>query len=166
MTSGSTVFISDVIDRLYKQIITAGTYKAQSIKIAEAAKVIENSQRDLNIALTNEIAIICDKLGIDTNSVLDAAATKWNFTKFVTGLVGGHCIGVDPYYLTFKAEELGYRPEVLLAGRALNDRMSAYLASKIISIMRRDAIMIVDSKVLVMGATFKENCRIPETAKY
>ena len=161
VTSGSTVFIRDVIDRLYKQIITAGTYKAESIKIAEAAKVIENSQRDLNIALTNEIAIICDKLGIDTNSVLNAAATKWNFTKFVPGLVGGHCIGVDPYYLTFKAEELGYRPEVLLAGRALNDRMSGYLASKIISIMRRDAIVIVDSKVLVMGATFKENC--PDT---
>lgn len=161
VTSGSTAFISNVIDRLYKQIITAGTHKAQSIKIAEAAKVIENSQRDLNIALTNEISIICDKLGIDTHSVLDAAATKWNFTKYAPGLVGGHCIGVDPYYLTFKAEELGYRPEVLLAGRALNDRMSAYLASKIMSVMKREALGIAGSKVLVMGATFKENC--PDT---
>ena len=161
VTSGSTVFISEVIDRLYKQIVTAGTHKAQSIKIAEAAKVIENSQRDLNIALTNEIAIICDKLGIDTHSVLNAAATKWNFTKYVPGLVGGHCIGVDPYYLTFKAEELGYSPQVLLAGRALNDRMSDYLASKIISIMECGSIVIAESKVLVMGATFKENC--PDT---
>jgi UDP-N-acetyl-D-galactosamine dehydrogenase len=158
VTSGSTEYISEIVDRLYRQIITAGTYRAKSIKVAEAAKVIENTQRDLNIALINEISIICNKLDIDTHAVLDAAATKWNFVKYTPGLVGGHCIGVDPYYLTYKAEQLDYCPEVILAGRALNDRMPNYIADRILEMMACDGIVAARSKVLVMGAAFKENC--------
>ena len=158
VTSGSTPIIANEIDELYQQIIPAGTYKAESIKIAEAAKVIENTQRDLNIALINEFSVVFNKLGIDTESVLNAARTKWNFLPFQPGLVGGHCIGVDPYYLTHKSIEMGYMPEVILAGRRLNDEMGSYIASRVTELMVSKCIDIADSNVLVMGLTFKENC--------
>ncbi|HBA64670.1 MAG TPA: Vi polysaccharide biosynthesis UDP-N-acetylglucosamine C-6 dehydrogenase TviB [Methylococcaceae bacterium] len=158
VTSGSTPEIADRIDRLYQSIITAGTHKASSIKVAEAAKVIENTQRDLNIALINELAIIFNKLGIDTEEVLLAAGTKWNFLPFRPGLVGGHCIGVDPYYLTHKAQAIGYNPEVILSGRRINDGMGEYVVSQLIKLMLQKRIHIKDSDVLIMGLTFKENC--------
>ncbi len=158
VTSGSTPEIANQVDELYKSIITAGTHKASSIKVAEAAKVIENSQRDLNIAFVNELALIFDKLGIDTHDVLEAAGTKWNFLPFKPGLVGGHCIGVDPYYLTHKAESIGYRPEVILAGRRINDNMGSYVASTVVKMMIQKGIAIKGERVLVLGITFKENC--------
>jgi UDP-N-acetyl-D-glucosamine/UDP-N-acetyl-D-galactosamine dehydrogenase len=158
VTSGSTPEIADKVDALYKSIITAGTHKASSIKVAEAAKVIENTQRDLNIALINELAMIFNRMGIDTLDVLEAAGTKWNFLPFRPGLVGGHCIGVDPYYLTHKAQEIGYHPEVILAGRKTNDGMGRYVASEMIKAMLDKCIQIKGSRVLVMGLTFKENC--------
>ena len=158
VTSGSTPEIADIVDNLYKSIITAGTHKASSIKVAEAAKVIENTQRDLNIALMNELAIIFERLGIDTLEVLKAAGTKWNFLPFRPGLVGGHCIGVDPYYLTHKAEMLGYHPKVILAGRRINDGMSAYVAQQTIKQMIGNGTNIKGAKVIVLGLTFKENC--------
>ncbi len=158
VTSGSTPEIAEFIDDLYASIITAGTFKASSIKVAEAAKVIENSQRDINIAFVNELSVIFNRLGIDTHEVLEAAGTKWNFLPFKPGLVGGHCIGVDPYYLTQKAQEVGYNPEIILAGRRLNDRMSAYVASMVIKEMIKKEHRISDSKILVLGLTFKENC--------
>lgn len=168
VTSGSAPEAASFINSLYQKIIKAGTHMAPSIKVAEAAKVIENTQRDLNIALINELAIIFNKMQIDTQSVLEAASTKWNFLPFKPGLVGGHCIGVDPYYLTHKAQAIGYRPEIILAGRSLNDGMSAYVVSQAISAMQRLNIGIAGSRVLVMGLAFKENCpdirnsRIPE----
>jgi UDP-N-acetyl-D-glucosamine/UDP-N-acetyl-D-galactosamine dehydrogenase len=158
VVSGSTPEIADKVDHLYKKIITAGTYRASSIKVAEAAKVIENAQRDINIAFVNELALIFDKMGIDTHEVLEAAATKWNFLPFKPGLVGGHCIGVDPYYLTYKAESLGYHPEVILAGRRINDNMGAHIASNIIKLMAQHQLPVYGSDVLVLGITFKENC--------
>ena len=158
VTSGSTEKISNLVDDLYKGIITAGTHKADSIKVAEAAKVIENTQRDLNIALINELAVIFNQLDIDTEAVLEAAGTKWNFLPFKPGLVGGHCIGVDPYYLTHKAQSIGYDPKVILAGRRLNDSMGKYVVDKLIKEMEDKDIEINSSKVLVMGLTFKENC--------
>ncbi len=158
VTSGSTVEIAKKVDDLYQKIITAGTYKASSIKVAEAAKVIENSQRDLNIAFVNELALIFDKVGIDTLEVLEAAGTKWNFLPFKPGLVGGHCIGVDPYYLTYKAESLGYNPQVILAGRRINDNMGMYIANKVIKLMANQGNPIKDSNILILGITFKENC--------
>jgi len=158
VTSGSTPEIADEIDNLYKEIISAGTFKASSIKVAEAAKVIENTQRDVNIALINELSLIFNKLGIDTESVLEAAGTKWNFLPFKPGLVGGHCIGVDPYYLTHKAIEVGYNPEMILAGRKLNDNMGRYIADQVSNLMNKNHIEIYDSNVLIMGFTFKENC--------
>lgn len=158
VTSGSTPYIADLVDALYRQIITAGTHRAESIKIAEAAKVIENTQRDLNIALINELAIIFNKMGIDTKSVLDAASSKWNFLPFKPGLVGGHCIGVDPYYLTFKAEEMGYQPEIILAGRRLNNHMSTYVAELFLQKMAENNIELSTAKILILGLTFKENC--------
>ena len=158
VTSGSTPAVAALIDALYAQIITAGTYQAESIKVAEAAKVIENTQRDLNIALINELAIIFNRMGIDTEAVLKAAGTKWNFLPFRPGLVGGHCIGVDPYYLTHKAEAIGYRPEIILAGRRLNDGMGAYVASQLVKAMIRRRIHVDGARVLVMGLAFKENC--------
>ena len=158
VTSGSTPEIADFVDDLYASIITAGTHKASSIKVAEAAKVIENTQRDLNIALVNELAIIFNKLGIDTLEVLEAAGTKWNFLPFRPGLVGGHCISVDPYYLTFKAQAIGYNPEVILAGRRINDNMGAYVTGNVIKLMTRHRIHVVDSNILILGLTFKENC--------
>ncbi len=158
ITSGSTPEIATSVDNLYQEIIEAGTHKAKSIKIAEAAKVIENTQRDVNIALINELALIFNKLGIDTQSVLEAAGTKWNFLSFKPGLVGGHCIGVDPYYLTHKALEVGYKPEIILAGRRLNDNMGCYVADKVVELMGKKKIEVADSKVLIMGFTFKENC--------
>ena len=158
VTSGSTPEAADLIDKLYNQIITAGTYKASSIKVAEAAKVIENTQRDLNIALINELAVIFNKMGIDTEEVLKAAGTKWNFLPFRPGLVGGHCIGVDPYYLTHKAEAIGYHPEIILAGRRLNDSMGTYIVSQLIKSMLKQRIHVDGARVLVMGLTFKENC--------
>jgi UDP-N-acetyl-D-galactosamine dehydrogenase len=158
VTSGSTPEIGKRVDELYKSIITAGTHLAPSIKVAEAAKVIENTQRDLNIAFVNELSIIFNKLGIDTNAVLAAAGTKWNFLKFKPGLVGGHCIGVDPYYLTHKAQEIGYNPEIILAGRRLNDNMGAHVANQVIKLMIKKGHKIEGSKVLVLGITFKENC--------
>lgn len=158
VTSGSTPEIADLVDDLYASIITAGTHKVGSIRVAEASKVIENTQRDINIALVNEFAIIFNKMGIDTGEVLDAAGTKWNFLPFRPGLVGGHCIGVDPYYLTHKAEQIGYRPEIILAGRRLNDRMGEYVASQMIRAMLRKRIQVDGARVLVMGLTFKENC--------
>ena len=158
VTSGSTNEIADEVDQLYQQIITAGTHKASSIKVAEAAKVIENTQRDINIALINELSQIFNKLDIDTESVLEAAATKWNFIPFFPGLVGGHCIGVDPYYLTHKAIEVGYSPDIILAGRKLNDSMGSYVACQLSDLMNKKDIDIVDAKILVMGLTFKENC--------
>lgn len=158
ITSGSTPEIADTVDALYREIITAGTHKAQSIKVAEAAKVIENTQRDLNIALINELAIIFNRLGIDTLAVLQAAGSKWNFMPFRPGLVGGHCIGVDPYYLTHKAAMVGYHSEVILAGRRLNDGMGEYVVSQLVKGMIRKRIQIDGARVLVMGLTFKENC--------
>jgi UDP-N-acetyl-D-galactosamine dehydrogenase len=158
ITSGSTSKIADIIDNLYKEIVNVGTHKAPSIKVAEAAKVIENTQRDLNIALINELAILFNKMKIDTNAVLDAAGSKWNFLPFKPGLVGGHCIGVDPYYLTFKADKIGYQPKIILAGRKLNDNMGKYIVSKFIKSLKNKSINIKKSKVLIMGLTFKENC--------
>jgi UDP-N-acetyl-D-glucosamine/UDP-N-acetyl-D-galactosamine dehydrogenase len=158
VTSGSTAEIASYVDALYGSIITAGTHKAPSIKVAEAAKVIENTQRDINIALVNELALIFNRLGIDTEDVLKAAATKWNFLQFKPGLVGGHCIGVDPYYLTYKAEEIGYRPEIILAGRRLNDGMAEYVSSRVIKLMIRRNIQPSGARVLILGLTFKENC--------
>ena len=158
VTSGSSPQIATKVDELYKEIIEAGTYKANSIKVAEAAKVIENTQRDVNIALINELALIFNKLEIDTESVLNAAATKWNFLPFRPGLVGGHCIGVDPYYLTHKAMEVGYNPEMILAGRRLNDQMGSFVAEQVINLMTKKRINVVDSNVLIMGLAFKENC--------
>lgn len=158
VTSGSTPEVADFVDNLYASIITAGTYKASSIKVAEAAKVIENTQRDLNIALINELAVIFNKLGIDTEEVLLAAGTKWNFLPFRPGLVGGHCIGVDPYYLTHKAQSIGYHPEVILAGRRINDSMGRYVVSELVKAMLNKRIHVNGAKVLVMGLTFKENC--------
>tara|TARA_X000000950_G_scaffold84957_1_gene106944 strand:- start:31387 stop:32652 length:1266 start_codon:yes stop_codon:yes gene_type:complete len=158
ITSGSTPEIADKVDDLYKSIIKAGTYKVSSIKIAEAAKVIENTQRDVNIALINELAMIFNKLDIDTESVLQAASTKWNFLSFRPGLVGGHCIGVDPYYLTHKATEAGYVPEMILAGRALNDAMPKHVMNQVIKLMKEKHISLKGSNILIMGLTFKENC--------
>ncbi|GIU00542.1 UDP-glucose/GDP-mannose dehydrogenase [Sulfurovum sp. TSL6] len=158
VTSGSTPEIGKKVDELYASVITAGTHLAPSLKVAEAAKVIENSQRDINIAFVNELAIIFNKLGIDTEAVLEAAGTKWNFLPFRPGLVGGHCIGVDPYYLTHKAQEVGYNPEIILAGRRLNDNMGIYVANQVIKLMIKKGHKIEGSKVLVLGITFKENC--------
>ena len=158
VTSGSTPKIATEIDELYKEIIVAGTFKVNSIKIAEAAKVIENTQRDLNIALINELALIFNKLDIDTESVLEAAGTKWNFLPFRPGLVGGHCIGVDPYYLTHKANEVGYYPEMILAGRRLNDNMGSYVANEVSKLLTKKRIQIVEANILIMGLAFKENC--------
>ena len=158
VTSGSTPAVSNKVDDLYQTIITAGTHKAGSIKIAEAAKVIENTQRDINIALINELAMIFEKLDIDTEKVLEAAGTKWNFLPFRPGLVGGHCIGIDPYYLTHKAIEVGYHPEIILAGRRLNDNMGSYVVEEMSKLMIKKRIHIVDANVLIMGLTFKENC--------
>ena len=158
VTSGSTPQIATVVDELYKSIIKAGTHKASSIKVAEASKVIENTQRDVNIALINELALIFNTMNINTNEVIEAAATKWNFIKLSPGLVGGHCIGVDPYYLTFKAEELGYKPNLILGARQINNGMSKYVAEKTIKLMIKKGIQIKDSKVLILGITFKENC--------
>lgn len=158
VTSGSTPQIADKVDALYASIVAAGTFKAGSIRIAEAAKVIENTQRDLNIALVNELAIIFNRMGLDTGAVLEAAGTKWNFLDFRPGLVGGHCIGVDPYYLTHKAEGLGYHPQVILAGRRINDGMGAYAASQMVKAMLKRRIHIQGARVLVLGLTFKENC--------
>lgn len=158
VTSGSTPAVADGVDALYAQIVTAGTHKASSIKVAEAAKVIENTQRDVNIALMNELSLIFHKLGIDTLEVLQAAGTKWNFLPFRPGLVGGHCIGVDPYYLTHKAQEVGYHPEVILAGRRINDNMSRHVADETVKLMLRKGLPVLGSKVLVLGLTFKENC--------
>jgi UDP-N-acetyl-D-galactosamine dehydrogenase len=158
VTSGSTPEVADIVDELYKSIITAGTHKASSIKVAEAAKVIENTQRDINIALINELALIFKRLNIDTEEVLLAAGSKWNFLPFRPGLVGGHCIGVDPYYLTHKAMEVGYHPEIILAGRRLNDGMGKHVATEVVSLMTKKRIPVVDSNILIMGLTFKENC--------
>jgi UDP-N-acetyl-D-galactosamine dehydrogenase len=158
VTSGSTPEVADYVDALYGTIVTAGTHKASSLKVAEAAKVIENTQRDINIALVNELALIFNRLGIDTEEVLKAAGTKWNFLPFRPGLVGGHCIGVDPYYLTYKAEETGYRPEIILAGRRLNDSMAEHVAGRVIKLMIRRNIQPSRARVLMLGLTFKENC--------
>lgn len=158
VTSGSTPEIARKVDELYKSIITAGTHLASSIKVAEAAKVIENAQRDVNIAFVNELALIFEKMKIDTNDVLEAASTKWNFLPFKPGLVGGHCIGVDPYYLTHKAKALGYRPEVILSGRRINDNMGVFIANSMVKLMIKKGIIIDNSNVLVLGITFKENC--------
>jgi UDP-N-acetyl-D-glucosamine/UDP-N-acetyl-D-galactosamine dehydrogenase len=158
VTSGSTPEAADFVDALYASIITAGTHRASSMKVAEAAKVIENTQRDLNIALINELALIFERLDLDTEEVLKAAGTKWNFLPFKPGLVGGHCIGVDPYYLTFKAQEIGYHPEIILAGRRINDRMGEYLADRIVKLMAKGGISVVGARILVLGLAFKENC--------
>ncbi len=158
VTSGSTPDAAGAIDKLYAEIITAGTHKASSIEVAEAAKVIENTQRDLNIALMNELSIIFHKLGLDTTEVLTAAGTKWNFLPFTPGLVGGHCIGVDPYYLTHRAQEVGYHPEVILAGRRINDGMGAHVAERVVRLMMRGGFPVVGSRILILGLAFKENC--------
>jgi UDP-N-acetyl-D-galactosamine dehydrogenase len=158
VTSGSTPEVAEAVDQLYRKIITAGTHKASSIKVAEAAKVIENTQRDVNIALMNELSLIFSRLGIDTLEVLQAAGTKWNFLPFRPGLVGGHCIGVDPYYLTHKAQEVGYHSEVILAGRHINDSMAAHVAHQTVKLMLRKNLQVLGSRVLVLGLTFKENC--------
>ena len=158
ITSGSTLSTTDFVDALYQKIIIAGTHRAPSIKVAEAAKVIENTQRDVNIALVNELAMIFNKMGIDTHDVLEAAGTKWNFLPFKPGLVGGHCIGVDPYYLTHKATVLGYHPELILAARRINSRMGLHVAHQVMRLMANKRLHVVDSKILVMGLTFKENC--------
>jgi UDP-N-acetyl-D-glucosamine/UDP-N-acetyl-D-galactosamine dehydrogenase len=158
VTSGSTPEVADFVDALYASVIKAGTYKVSSIRVAEAAKVIENTQRDVNIALINELAMIFNRLGIDTLEVLEAAGTKWNFLPFRPGLVGGHCIGVDPYYLTHKSQEVGYHPAMILAGRRLNDNMAIYVANRIVRLMIKAGIQVRDSRILVLGLTFKENC--------
>ncbi len=158
VTSGSNQEIAERVDQLYKKIIKAGTHKASSIRVAEAAKVIENAQRDINIAFVNELSLIFEKMGIDTHEVLNAAGTKWNFLPYKPGLVGGHCIGVDPYYLTYKAESLGYHPQVILAGRRINDNMGAHIASRVIKLMTQNDLPVNKAKVLVLGITFKENC--------
>jgi UDP-N-acetyl-D-galactosamine dehydrogenase len=158
LTAGSTPEIAEYVDQLYCSIIVAGTYKAPSIKVAEAAKVIENSQRDINIAFVNELSKIFNRMGIDTHQVLEAAGTKWNFLKFQPGLVGGHCIGVDPYYLAQKAQELGYHPEIILAGRRLNDSMGAYVAEEALRLMVKKQVSVTEARVLILGFTFKENC--------
>lgn len=158
VTSGSTEEAAEYVDALYRSVIRAGTHKASSIKVAEAAKVIENTQRDLNIALINELAVIFNKLGIDTLEVLEAAGTKWNFLPFRPGLVGGHCISVDPYYLTYKAQEIGYNPEIILAGRRINDSMGAYIAERVVKALTKKRIHVVGARILVMGLAFKENC--------
>ena len=158
VTSGSTPEVADFVDTLYKSIITAGTFKAASIKVAEASKAIENAQRDVNISFVNELALIFDRVGIDTQDVLDAAGTKWNFLKYKPGLVGGHCISVDPYYLAYKAENLGYHPEVILSGRRVNDNMSAFVANKMIKMLIRAGKQIKGARVLILGVTYKENC--------
>jgi UDP-N-acetyl-D-galactosamine dehydrogenase len=158
VTSGSTQEIAEVVDQLYKSIITAGTHKAPSLKVAEASKAIENAQRDLNISFVNELALIFDRMGIDTNDVLDAAGTKWNFLKYKPGLVGGHCIGVDPYYLAHKAESLGYHPQVILSGRRVNDNMGMFVANKLVKLLIAKDHVISKSNVLVLGITFKEDC--------
>lgn len=158
VTSGSTDAIAEEVDSVYRSIITAGTHKASSIKVAEAAKVIENAQRDINIAFVNELAKIFNRMGIDTHDVLAAAGTKWNFLAFKPGLVGGHCIGVDPYYLAQKAQEVGYHPEIILAGRRLNDGMGGYIANEVVKLMIRESIPVKNADVLVLGVTFKENC--------
>ena len=158
VTSGSTPEVAELVDQIYKEIIVAGTHKASSIRVAEAAKVIENTQRDVNIALINELALIFNKLGIDTEAVLQAAGTKWNFLPFRPGLVGGHCIGVDPYYLTHKAQSIGYHPEIILAGRRLNDSMGGYVVAQLVKCMTKKRLHVQGAKVLVMGLTFKENC--------
>ena len=158
ITSGSTYEIANLVDDLYREIVTVGTHKASSMKVAEAAKVIENTQRDLNIALINELSILFSKMNIDTQEVLDAAGSKWNFLPFKPGLVGGHCIGVDPYYLTYKAKNIGYYPKIILAGRELNDHMGEYVAYELIKKMKKKKIKINRAKILIMGLTFKENC--------
>src|SRR5678809_1488030 len=158
VVSGDSPRTLDLVAEMYGSIVEAGVYKAQSIKVAEAAKVIENTQRDLNIALVNELALIFHRLGIDTSEVLQAAGTKWNFLPFRPGLVGGHCIGVDPYYLTHKAQEVGYHPEVILAGRRINDGMARHVADETVKLMLRKGLPVLGSKVLVLGLTFKENC--------
>ena len=158
VTSGSTDEAAEYIDKLYQSIISAGTYKASSIKVAEAAKVIENTQRDINIALINELAIIFDRLNIDTSEVLETAGTKWNFLPFSPGLVGGHCISVDPYYLTHKAQEVGYNPEIILAGRRINDNMGIFITNQVIKLMSQKKIQVSDSRILILGLAFKENC--------
>jgi UDP-N-acetyl-D-galactosamine dehydrogenase len=158
VTSGSTPAIAEIVDQLYKSIITAGTHKAPSLKVAEASKAIENAQRDVNISFVNELALIFDRMGIDTNDVLDAAGTKWNFLKYKPGLVGGHCIGVDPYYLAHKAESLGYHPQVILSGRRVNDNMGMFVANKLVKLLIAKDHVISKSKVLVLGITFKEDC--------
>ncbi len=158
VTSGSTAEVAEFVDQLYRSVITAGTHKASTIRVAEAAKVIENTQRDVNIALINELALIFEKLGIDTLEVLQAAGTKWNFLPFRPGLVGGHCIGVDPYYLTHKAQSIGYHPEVILSGRRINDSMGQHVVERVIKQMLKKRIHIVDSNILILGLTFKENC--------
>ena len=158
ITSGSTPAVADYVDQVYNLVIEAGTHKAASIKVAEAAKVIENTQRDVNIALINELALIFNKMGIDTEAVLQAAGTKWNFLPFRPGLVGGHCIGVDPYYLTHKAQAIGYHPEIILAGRRLNDGMGAYVVTQLVKAMLKKRIQVEDAKVLILGLSFKENC--------
>jgi UDP-N-acetyl-D-glucosamine/UDP-N-acetyl-D-galactosamine dehydrogenase len=158
VTSGSTPEVAEFVDRLYRRVIPAGTHRASSITVAEAAKVIENTQRDVNIALINELALIFNRLGIDTGAVLEAAGTKWNFLPFRPGLVGGHCIGVDSYYLTYKAQQLGYHPEMILSGRRINDAMGAYVVSQLVKEMVKRRIHVRGARVLVMGLTFKENC--------
>lgn len=159
VTSGSTPEIADIVDSLYKSIITAGTHKAPSLKVAEASKAIENAQRDINISFVNELALIFDRMGIDTTDVLEAAGTKWNFLKYKPGLVGGHCIGVDPYYLAHKSESLGYHPQVILSGRRVNDNMGMFVANKVVKLMIQKGRSIKGSQVLILGITFKENCR-------
>jgi UDP-N-acetyl-D-galactosamine dehydrogenase len=158
VTSGSTPAIAEIVDQLYKSIITAGTHKAPSLKVAEASKAIENAQRDVNISFVNELALIFDRMGIDTNDVLDAAGTKWNFLKYKPGLVGGHCIGVDPYYLAHKAESVGYYPQVILSGRRVNDNMGIFVANKLLKLLISKNFTISQSNVLILGITFKENC--------
>ena len=158
VTSGSTPEVAEIVDQLYKSVITAGTHKASSIKVAEAAKVIENSQRDINIAFVNELSKIFNLIGIDTSEVLEAAGTKWNFLNFRPGLVGGHCIGVDPYYLAQKAQEMGYHPEIILAGRRLNDSMGKHVATEVVKLIMRKDLKVIDSKILILGFTFKEDC--------
>jgi nucleotide sugar dehydrogenase len=158
VTSGSTPEVAELVDKLYQEIVVAGTHKASSMKVAEAAKVIENSQRDINIAFVNELALIFSRMNIDTREVLQAAGTKWNFLPFQPGLVGGHCIGVDPYYLTYKADSLGYHPQVILAGRRINDNMGIYIANSVIKLMAQHEIPIHRTDILVLGVTFKENC--------
>src|SRR5689334_22237806 len=158
VTSGSTVEVAEKVDQLYRKIIVAGTHKASSLKVAEAAKVIENSQRDINIAFVNELALIFERIGIDTHEVLEAAGTKWNFLPFKPGLVGGHCIGVDPYYLTYKADSMGYHPQVILSGRRINDNMGVFIANSVIKRMAQHELPINKANVLILGITFKENC--------